>query len=43
MVVSEMSPAVIEAVLCQLEAAGELESRTLPIGGEETTAHRYTT
>lgn len=32
-VVSELTVAVIDAVLRQLHAAGELESRTLPLGG----------
>jgi hypothetical protein len=31
-VVSELSPAVIDAVLRKLHSAGELESRTLPLG-----------
>jgi len=31
-VVSELSPAVIDAVLRQFHASGELESRTLPLG-----------
>jgi hypothetical protein len=32
-VVSQISPEVIDCVLRQLEAAGELESRTLPLRG----------
>ena len=32
-VVSEISPGIIDAVLRQLAAEGDLESRTLPLGG----------
>jgi hypothetical protein len=34
-VVSELSAAVIDAVLRQLHAAGELEARTQPLGGPD--------